>query len=354
MWQYAAAAAALFAPTALAQKTPYENLVLADCGIGLGVNGGSTSREMIYYSGDVWTGNGLDTYKPQMMVNVPWSGEYPWGQKGGVKATMPNGDTFSVYINKDIHDPDAAGDAWHTYEQDKPLKCYSYHWDRLYQLDDGKWCSSAYVCNHRGKPYIKPGGQPAPPSGPDTQRITASTNSDWVDLYSQSAKNVIATVNDRFKHDSYNCDNSAVSIGSGCTITWKCHGDAGMRSIERMSAAFASIAAEPKFSETYTKTSEICRRFDSRPGKEGQCLAWETKTDNYVRLPGSLDMVMDNVPPAGSGRNPSVHGGMSYEIKCSKSSLACKACNIIGYALSVPSALAGAAVSISCTVSPFC
>ncbi|RYP18431.1 hypothetical protein DL765_003943 [Monosporascus sp. GIB2] len=117
-----------FLPFSLAQRTPYENLVLADCGIGLGVNGGSTSREIIYYSGDA----------------------------GGVSATLPNGDTFSVYINPSIKDPNAAGEAWHRFEMDKPLKCYSYHWDKVYQLDDGKWCSSAYVCNHRGTPYVKP------------------------------------------------------------------------------------------------------------------------------------------------------------------------------------------------------
>ncbi|KAK3988710.1 hypothetical protein QBC44DRAFT_359744 [Cladorrhinum sp. PSN332] len=141
----------------LAQKTPRENLVLADCGIGLGPNGGSTSREMAYYSGDVWTGNGAETNPPTMAVNVPWTGEYPWGQKGGVSAKMRNGDVFSVYINPSIKDPNAAGDAWHTYENGKPLKCYSYHGHQLFQLLDGKWCSSAYVCNHRGTAYVKPG-----------------------------------------------------------------------------------------------------------------------------------------------------------------------------------------------------
>ncbi|KXJ88950.1 hypothetical protein Micbo1qcDRAFT_112782, partial [Microdochium bolleyi] len=143
-------------PGSVAQNSPYENLVLADCGIGYGANGGSTSREMIYFSGDVWTGNGLETYKHSMMVNVPWSGDYPWGQAGGAHATMPNGDRWSVYIDRSIKDPNAAGDAWHSLENHKPLKCYSYHWDKVLQLADGKWCSSAYVCNHRGKPYVKP------------------------------------------------------------------------------------------------------------------------------------------------------------------------------------------------------
>lgn len=158
----------LFLPFAISQRTPNENLVLADCGIGLGYNGGSTSREMIYYPGDVWTGNGADTNRPTMMVNVPWSGSYPWGQKGGVSSRMPNGDVFSVYINPSIKDPIAAGDAWHMYEMNLPLKCYSYHQDKIYKLDDGKWCSSAYVCNHRGTPapHVNPAPAPVNPSPP--------------------------------------------------------------------------------------------------------------------------------------------------------------------------------------------
>ncbi|KAJ0420576.1 hypothetical protein BJY00DRAFT_284103, partial [Aspergillus carlsbadensis] len=154
----------LLSQQATAQNTPNENLILADCGIGLGVNGGSTSREMIYYPDNVWTGTGSETNKPTMMVNIPWSGSYPWGQQGGVSARMPNGDVFTVHINPDIRDPGAAGDAWHLYEMQLPLKCYSYHKDGVYRLDDGKWCSSAYVCNHRGTPT--PHVSPAPAPGP--------------------------------------------------------------------------------------------------------------------------------------------------------------------------------------------
>jgi hypothetical protein len=58
-WSAFVAGVLVSAPqSALGQKSPYENLVLADCGIGLGVNGGATSQDMMYYSGDVWTGNG--------------------------------------------------------------------------------------------------------------------------------------------------------------------------------------------------------------------------------------------------------------------------------------------------------
>ncbi|RYP40355.1 hypothetical protein DL767_001767 [Monosporascus sp. MG133] len=343
---------------ALAQKTPFENVVLADCGIGLGENGGSTSREMIYYPGDVWTGQGLDTYKPTMMVNVPWSGSYPWGQDGGVSATLPNGDVFTVYIDRSVQDPNPAGDAWHSFEMDKPLKCYSYHWDMLYQLDDGKWCSSAYICNHRGTAYIKPGGSGSggDDDDKDTTRIKASTNADWVELYEQSAGRVLGTVRQTFNDGSFQCDNTAISLGSGCSIVWKCNGDPAedLQSIKRMAGGFGDLAERDEFSSKREEKWEVCSRFDTRPGREGQCLQFEEKVDHYVKVPRYIQMVMDNVPPEGSGRNPSVHGEMSYEITCETSNLECALCNIIGIAMTVPSPAAGASILIGCALSPFC
>ncbi|SPO03661.1 uncharacterized protein DNG_06344 [Cephalotrichum gorgonifer] len=336
----------------LAQKTFYENLVLADCGIGLGEGGGSTSREMIYYPGDVWTGNGLETNRPSMMVNVPWTGDYPWGQSGGVKATTPNGDIWRVYINRAIKDPGAAGDAFHTYEPDKPLKCYSYHVDKLYQLDDGKWCSSAYVCNHRGSPYVKPGGGSGGggggDGGKDEMRITGSTNSDWVELRDRTAQSVIETVRKTFDNDSHDCDRSEIDIGSGCRISWKCHGDPALKALARMASAFEDTSKKDKFSSKREVNWDVCKVPDTRPGHEGQCRQWVTKTDRYMKMPRVLDVTMDNVPPAGSGRNPSTHGTMGYEITCSKSMWECALCSAIGTAMGVISPGAGAVVSIGC------
>jgi hypothetical protein len=333
--------------SAVCQKTPNENLVLADCGIGLGHNGGSTSREMMYYSGDVWTGNGDATNKPTHMVNVPWTGAYPWGPQG-VKAKMPNGDEWSVYINDKIKDPNSAGDAWHSYELDKPLKCYSYHVDKVYKLDDGKWCSSAYVCNHRGKP--RPGSSSGGGGGgggdKDKIRITGSTNSDFVELYEQTPEHVMATVKKTFSSTSINCDSTPISLGSKCTISWKCHGEPGLKALDKMSAAYDSMAAEPKFSSKRQSTTQVCRTPDTRPGKEGQCLRWETKVDNYVKVPKTLDLIMDNIPSDGS--NPNVHGWMNYEISCDRTSKECIICKAIGGALRIASNAAGATVLLGC------
>jgi hypothetical protein len=153
----------LAAPLLVSAETTWsENLVLADCGIGLGVNGGSTSREMMYYSGAAW---GAPTY----MANVPWDGSYPWRLEG-VTRTLPNGDTWSVYIYPSVKDPGAAGVATHTYDPNM-LICWSRHLDGLFTLADGKKCSMAYICNHtpidNGSPSPKP---PAPAPGPPPPR----------------------------------------------------------------------------------------------------------------------------------------------------------------------------------------
>jgi hypothetical protein len=139
-----------------AETTWSENLVLADCGIGLGVNGGSTSREMMYYSGIAW---GAPTY----MANVPWDGSYPW-RPSGVSQTLPNGDKWTVSINNKAGDPNVAGFASHAYDSNV-LTCFSRHLDGLFTLADGKKCSMAYICNHSPVPSPKP-STPAPPSPP--------------------------------------------------------------------------------------------------------------------------------------------------------------------------------------------
>lgn len=138
-----------------AETTWSENLVLADCGIGLGVNGGSTSREMMYYSGPAWGA-------PKYMASVPWDGSYPW-RPSGVTQTLPNGDKWTVMVNNNAGDPNVAGLAYHTYDT-VLLTCWSRHLDGLFTLADGKKCSMAYICNHTPSPAPAPG--PAPPSPP--------------------------------------------------------------------------------------------------------------------------------------------------------------------------------------------
>ena len=148
-----------------AETTWSENLVLADCGIGLGVNGGSTSREMMYYSAVAWGA-------PKYMNSVPWDGSYPW-RPSGVSQTLPNGDKWTVSINNGVGDPKFAGWAFHTYDS-VALTCWSRHLDGLFTLADGKKCSMAYICNHQPPPSPAPAPPPPspPPSGPLGENAT--------------------------------------------------------------------------------------------------------------------------------------------------------------------------------------
>jgi hypothetical protein len=147
---------ALAATLASAATTWSENLVLADCGIGRGPNGGSTSRQMMYYSGAAWG-------TPNWMAEVPWDGSYPW-RESSVSVTLPNGDWWTVAVKNDVGDPNLAGLAVHTYDA-QTLSCWSRHIDGLYTLDDGTPCSMAYICNHTPADS-KPNPEPPKPAKP--------------------------------------------------------------------------------------------------------------------------------------------------------------------------------------------
>jgi hypothetical protein len=344
--KFALVAVALLSSTPLAtsQNSPNENLVLADCGIGLGENGGSTSREAIYYNGDVWTGSGENTNNPTMMVNVPWSGQYPWTQQGGLGFTMPNNDFFAILIDASVKDPNEAGIAYHSYEPKHQLTCYSYHRDRVFQLADGKWCSSAYVCNHRGQAYVGD-GQTKPE--PQELKIFGSVNNDTVEFYNKPATLIMNTARDAFLKNGAACDTTKRSISDKCTIKWECTGDPASNSLERMASVFDELAKNDKFTKKREVTTDTCRQWDTRPGNKGECLLWTQKTDRYYKIPGTIDLTMRNM--ARPGDNSNVHAWLRYTIECeAPTTWECVLCNTIGTALTVNVPAAGAAVLIGC------
>lgn len=332
-------------PLANSQNTPNENLVLADCGIGLGENGGSTSREALYYNGDVWTGQGENTNKPSWMVNVPWTGKYPWGSVG---FTMPNGDEWFVINSLDEKDPNQSGVAQHSYEKDKWLRCYSYHRDRVFQLADGKWCSSAYVCNHRGHPDPNSNTEKPKPE-PQKMKIDGSMTNDTVEFWNKPASHILKTARESFLPGGSKCDTTKRQLNDKCTISWECSGDAANNSLERMAAVFDTLATDGKFSSEREVVTQVCRHPDTRPGKEGQCRQYEEKVDRYYSLPATIDLTMRNIPREGSGDNSNVHGYLKYTIECGDDrKWDCIFCNVAGIGLSVPVPAAGAPVLISC------
>ena len=144
---------AIFSTPVLSQRTPNENLVLADCGV-LSDKG---TQLALYYSDNVWSGTWTDNNQPQMVTAIPWSGAHPWYNNNpnvnGLSVRTSNGDDWSIHLDFVVTPPNPAGDAWHSYEWDLPLKCYRYPFHPVYKLEDGTQCYTAYVCNHRGRPY---------------------------------------------------------------------------------------------------------------------------------------------------------------------------------------------------------
>lgn len=350
-----------FTPLIVSQNTPSENIVLADCGIGLGPDGGSTSREVLYYSGDVWTGEGDNTNNPNMRLDIPWSGQYPWTQDGALKFTMPNGDEYVVLIAAGLEDPNEAGAAHHSYDPRFDLTCYSYHYDKVFKLDDGTWCSSAYVCNHRKGPFsdvtetAKPETPKAETPEPETPKpnpqqleVHGSVNKDTVEIYDIPASHIMNTARDAFLPDAYKCDTSKRKISGKCTISWECDGDPKTKALEEMATVFDNLATRDEFSSMREVTSEICRYHDTRPGREGQCRGYETKVDRYYKMPGTIELTMRNVARPETGENSSVHGKLKYTIECEESKMDCFFCNTAGIILSAQFPMVGAPVLIGC------
>ncbi|KAF2104732.1 hypothetical protein NA57DRAFT_70939 [Rhizodiscina lignyota] len=337
-----------------------ENFVLADCGIGtLPDPSASTSREVIYYPGDVWNKDG-STNRPTMMKNVPWDGSYPW-RESGVTVTMPNGDEFTATVTNAVHDPQWAGGAYHSYDG-MGFNCWSFHKERLYQLDDGKWCSSAFVCNHGSAPDgpVQPSPGPAPAPQPhETVETTFSVNSDMVRIYDNNHHAILGMV-DRVTQDGRNCDETGMDVGSGCRISFECHG-AGKASVGNMADALKNQVANSKDFATYeTDTTQICAVYDTRPGHEGECRSYKDKIDTYVTMSRKISLAIDNIPGEGSSDNPSMQALMQYEITCEKgTSMSCLACKMIAAGMSAiaadsflwagPGATMNAVCNFACT-----
>ncbi|RDL34708.1 uncharacterized protein BP5553_07836 [Venustampulla echinocandica] len=330
-----------------------ENLILSDCGIGLGDNGGSTSREMMYYSGDVWRSDGSVASKPNMMVNVPWDGSYPW-RGSGVSATFPNGDTFKVTINPGLSDPSWAGYAFHTYNE-VVLICYSFHKEKVYQLDDGKWCSSAYVCTHgdppvfdsKPEPIPKPIPKPTPDPIPEYGFKThISSNKDFVNIYFQTATQVFSHLEHKFGNGR-DCVETPVSLNSQCAITFKCHTEGGLTLYDMASFLIYGMPKVPGFAFYEEDTYQVCKKYDSRPGHEGECLGYTDKVDTYVVIPKSLDINVETVLLNGSGGQPKPQATLRYDITCARSSWSCNMCTLIRTSPPPPVAWGGE-VSLAC------
>ncbi|KAF6813215.1 hypothetical protein CSOJ01_04726 [Colletotrichum sojae] len=166
-------------------QNPNQNLVLADCGIGTNpVNESwSTSRQMNWYTGPVWTSpDETNIFLPNMVAEMPYgNGEYPWNFKGA-SATFPGGDTWSAWIEDGTPEPLLAGKAMSTKGGGTTLQCYTYRGRPVGpSASSDTNCVSAFVCNHRNGPtpwasIPAPGTPPPPPDNNTVFTNPPSTN----------------------------------------------------------------------------------------------------------------------------------------------------------------------------------
>ncbi|KAK2044886.1 hypothetical protein LZ31DRAFT_618238 [Colletotrichum somersetense] len=129
-----------------------QNLVLADCGIGYNPENTtwSTSRQMNWYNGPVWsTPAETSPANPDLLVQMPYDdGKYPWNFQGA-SATFPNGETWSAWIEDGTPETLRAGKAMSTKDGGTTLWCYTYRGRPLGPSVSGNsTCTSAFVCNH--------------------------------------------------------------------------------------------------------------------------------------------------------------------------------------------------------------
>jgi hypothetical protein len=217
--------------------TPKEHLVLGDCGIGKIKPGESTSRQMFYFTGSPWVG-GSKWAQPMMMANVPWDGSYPW-RPSGVSAKFPNGDIFTVQINKP-NTPDGGqtiGSASHTYDS-HPFECYPSHLDGLYTLEDGTKCSSAFVCYHNID------DPPKPPAPAEPELVYMAYKEKIKLMGTWNAHDIFKLAN---LTNSYYCDEETAHPLEGaneggapkCTVKFKC----GPQHANKMVTAMEGIVA---------------------------------------------------------------------------------------------------------------
>jgi hypothetical protein len=275
-----------------------------------------------------------------MIVNVPWDGSYPW-RSSGVSAKFSNGDTFKVTINPAIKDPGWAGVATHTYNE-VGLLCWSYHSDRVYQLDDKKWCSSAYVCNHGTAPSPNqpppppppaPAPQPVPPPQEGT-RTTITSSGNYVRIYSQSASNVFSPLLTKIKN-GLSCETSSVSLNAQCSIFFTCSKTSGPLPLPDLANFLIhEMPKIPGFANTEEVTNDqVCKKWDSRPGHEGECLQYTTKVDTYLVVPESWDVLVQKVPlDATSTQPPKMQVALGYRIRCGSNQAECKLCRLLNRA----------------------
>jgi len=225
-------AASLILGTAAAGLLPREfhieeEVLLVDCGIGtLPDPTHSSSRQVAYYAHGFKNG-----FKPDMVVEVPWDGSYPWRDEG-VDARFPNGDLFHFVIHPRVTDElwktkgRYSGWAQHTYNE-VLFQCKSDHGKPAFFLTDGTKCTTAFICLH--DPEVSPpnDNKPSPDKEVSVANFTMSTESVNVRVQGTDADLAKWNPATAFGHiheaiEGVQCKDRDWDIGNDCTISFAC------------------------------------------------------------------------------------------------------------------------------------
>lgn len=175
-----------------AQKKGGEDLVLCDCGIGDNHDhpDWSTSRQMNWYDSLTWP-DSAEKYPvaPSMAVEVPYGdGIYPWVIMGST-AKMPNGDSWTAYVETNTPEGVKAGTAVGTRNGGETLNCWAYRGRPVSAalnktVNHDAICWSAFVCNKADHAPSRPSDMPT-----HTSSLTTSTAPPVTSVVSQPPSN---------------------------------------------------------------------------------------------------------------------------------------------------------------------
>ncbi|OAK96605.1 hypothetical protein IQ06DRAFT_296642 [Phaeosphaeriaceae sp. SRC1lsM3a] len=311
-----------------AEDRPDEQLILADCGIG--ANGDSSSRQMLYYRGRPWDRN-QNPVAPDMNVNVPWDGSYPW-RLSGVSAKFPNGDVFSVHIDPAVRDLDIkknnwAGSATHLFGISNFI-CYGDHdhSKTVFTLPDGATCKKAYGCLHDDFSASAP-TETTFTMAKDTVNISAQSRDRGKFGALLSPKDAFQSIKDRLLGNT--CDPTPFPISDQCSITFdECDFPGGQDFIDDHRdelVKFFTNATGVAVAKTEKNDHYVDERLECSdgPANPRNPFCHRIKTNVYTRsyeYPKWGKLIISNVKDANS---PSAQATVRFLIRCGSGGLGC-------------------------------
>jgi hypothetical protein len=294
---------------------------------------------------------------PAATVLVPTShNSYVAWTHANINETLPDGTVFSVsemeVSHKAIDAPAKLGD--------DEITCVPHPVENLYSKIDGSICSSVFQCAHVSVTSdVKSALEKAAVIAP-AQKTLATAGIKQADASQDQTKVIFYAYDDKFvvdgqlhagdifssiwnERDDSHFLGRAISFGPSiitsifplpqtqqCTITYTGHGDIPWTTTNGLSSTLLSVASQPNFLQyTSTKVRECTDTNEAHPPK---CIGWTWETHWQTHIPARMDFNVVNVPPQGSGRNPSDQGELHYTISCPPGiggNLGCAICKLL-------------------------